>query len=301
MPINTGAIANLLRPGIKSVFGDYAQYPSMWSDIFEVHTSDKATEYEVELKMLGLAMIRPEGSPTAVDTMGQRIVTQYTHKYVGLSFTITRQALMDNLYKTRFPLMVRALKKSMAQTKEILGASVLNNGFNAAYPIGDGQPVFSVNHPIDGGVFANTFNVQSDLNEASLESAIIAIQQFKDQAGLICMNKPVKLIVPPQLQFTAERLMSSVYRVNTANNDPSAIYNLSSIPQGYRTNQFLTNPSAWFILTDADDGFKHYVREKIEVDVYADFATDNLMAKALERYSFGISNPRAGFGSSGAP
>lgn len=301
MPINTGAIANLLRPGLKSVFGDYAQYPSQWSDIFEVHTSDKATEYEVEMKMMGLAQIRPEGSPTAVDTMGQRIVTQYTHRYVGLSFNITRQALMDNLYKTRFPLMVRALKKSMAQTKEILGASVLNNGFNANFPIGDGQPVFSVNHPIDGAVVANTPAVQADLNEASLESATVTIQQFKDQAGLICMTKPHKLVVPPQLQFVAERILGSSFRTNTNNNDISALYSMTTIPQGFRINQFLTNPSAWFLLTDADDGFKHYVREKIEVDVYADFSTDNLMAKALERYSFGISNFRAAYGSSGAP
>lgn len=301
MPINTGAIANLLRPGLKAVFGDYAQYPSNWTEIFEVHTSDKATEYDVEMKMLGLAQIRPEGSPTAVDTMGQRIVNQYTHKYVGLSFNITRQALMDNLYKTRFPMMVKALKKSMAQTKEILGASVLNNGFNVNFPIGDGQPLYSLNHPIDGGVVANTPTVQADLNEASLESAIVSIQQYKDQAGLICMTKPQKLIVPPQLQFVAERLLGSSYRTNTNNNDISATYNLTSIPHGYRTNHFLTNPSAWFIVTDADDGFKHYVREKIEVDVYADFSTDNLMAKAIERYSFGNSNFRSTYGSSGAP
>ena len=139
------------------------------------------------------------------------------------------------------------------------------------------------------------------MNEASLESAIISIQQFKDQAGLICMNKPQKLIVPPQLQFVAERLLSSAYRVGTANNDPNAMYNLSSVPNGYRVNQFLTNASAWFLLTDADDGFKHYVREKIEVDVYTDFSTDNLMAKAIERYSFGVSNFRAAYGSQGAP
>lgn len=299
MAINTTAIANLLRPGLAAVFGDYPLYPSQWSDIFETYESDKAVEIEVEMKMLGLASIRPEGSATAVDTMSQRVITSYVHKYVALSFNITRQAIMDNLYKTKFPLMVRALKKSMAQTKEILGASVLNNGFLAAYPIGDGQPLYSTQHPIDGGVVANTPAVQADLNEASLESAIIAIQQFKDQAGLIVQTKPEKLIIAPQGQFVAERLLASAFRTNTANNDISAVYNVSAVPQGYRVNQYLTAPNAWFLNTDAPDGFKHYIREAIETDVYTDFSTDNLLAKAVERYSFGISNFRASYGSNG--
>jgi hypothetical protein len=300
MAINTTAIANLLRPGLAAVFGDYPSYPSQWSEIFETYDSDKAVEIEIEMRMLGLAQIRGEGAPTAVDNgMGQRTVTSYVHKYVALSFSITRQAIKDNLYKTKFPLMVRALKKSMAQTKEILGASVLNNGFSAAFPIGDGQPLFSTVHPIDGGVVSNR-GVNADLNEASLEAAIIAVQQFRDQAGLVVQTKPEKLIVPPQVQYSAERLLNSSFRTNTANNDISAIYNLSSVPQGYRVNQYLTSPSAWFMLTDSPDGFKHYVREAIETDVYADFNTDNLLAKALERYSFGVSNFRAGFANSGA-
>lgn len=299
MAINTTAIANLLRPGLAAVFGDYPLYASQWSDVFDTYESDKAVEIEVEMKMLGLAQIRPEGSPTAVDTMGQRIITSYVHKYVALSFNITRQAIMDNLYKTKFPLMVRALKKSMAQTKEILGASILNNGFNAAFPIGDGQALYSVNHPIDGNVVPNTPAVQADLNEASLESAIITIQQFKDQAGLIVQTKPEKLVVPPQGQFVAERLLGSAFRTNTANNDISAVYNVSAIPQGYRVNQYLTLPNSWFVITDAPDGFKHYIREPIATDVYTDFSTDNLLAKAVERYSFGVSNFRATYGSNG--
>ncbi len=296
MAINTTAIANLLRPGLKAVYGDYPSYPSQWSEIFTTHDSDKAVEIEVEMKFLGLAQIRPEGAQTATDTMGQRIVTSYVHKYLALQFHITRQAIKDNLYKTRFPLMSRSLKKSMLQTKEILGASVLNNGFNNAYPIGDGKSLFNLNHPIDGGVFANGFSTIVDLNEAAIEAAIPIIQQFKDQAGLICMTQPKKLIVPPQLQFTADRLLGSSFRTGTPNNDISAMYNMSSIPEGFRTNQFLSNPNAWFILTDAPDSFKHYVREPIEVDVYTDFSTDNLMAKAVERYSFGVSNARGGFG-----
>jgi len=299
MAINTSAIQSLLKPGLAAVFGNYAQYPSQWSEIFDVYESDKAVEQEVEMKFLGLPGIRAEGAPTATDTMGQRITTSYQHKYVGLMFQITRQAIMDNLYKTKFPMMVMSLKKSMAQAKEILGASVLNNGFNNAYPIGDGQALYSTAHPIDGNTVANTPAVAADLNEASLEAAIIAIQQFKDQAGLIVMTKPEKMIVPPQGQFVAERLLGSAFRTNTANNDISAVYNVSSVPKGYRTNQFLTIPNSWFIVTDAPDGFKHYVREKIETDVYTDFQTDNLMCKAIERYSFGVSNFRCTYGSQG--
>lgn len=296
MAINTTAIANLLRPGLKAVYGDYPQYPSQWSEIFETHDSDKAVEVEVEMKFLGLAQIRPEGAPTATDTMGQRIVTSYVHKYLALQFHITRQAIKDNLYKTRFPLMAKALKKSMAQTKEIMGASVLNNAFSNNFPIGDGKSLINLNHPIDGAVVANGFSVAVDLNEAAIEAAIPIIQQFKDQAGLICMTQPLKIINPTQLQFTSDRLLESSFRTGTNNNDISAMYNMKSIPQGYRTNQFLTSPKAWFILTDAPDSMKHYVREAIEVDVYTDFSTDNLMAKAVERYSFGVSNFRGIFG-----
>lgn len=299
MAINTTAIAKLLRPGLHAVFGDYQQYPSQWSEIFSVNHSDKAVEEEVEMKLLGLAQLRAEGAATAVDTMGQRIISSYQHRYVGLSFNITRQALVDNLYKTKFPMMVKALKKSMAQSKEILGASVFNNGFNAAYPGGDGQPLFSTAHPIDGGTYSNRPAVFADLNEASLESAIIAIQQFKDQAGLIVQTKPEKLIVPPQGQFVAERLLGSAFRTNTANNDINAMYNVSSIPKGYRVNQYLTTANSWFVLTDAPEGLKHFVREAIETDVYTDFSTDNLLAKAIERYSFGWSNPRAAYASQG--
>jgi phage major head subunit gpT-like protein len=302
MAINTTQIANLLRPGLAAVFGDYPQYPSQWSEIFEVYHSDKAVEIEEEMKMLGLAQIRPEGAPTAVDSMQQAITTSYVHKFVGLSFAITQQAMEDNLYKSKFPLMVRALKKSLAQTKEILGASILNNGFNAAFPIGDGQPLFSLNHPITaGGVVANTPVVQADLSEASLEAAIVTVQQFKDQAGLIIQTKPLKLIVPPQGQFTAERLLQSSFRVGTQLNDINALYNLQMVPQGYRVNQYLTpyQPNAWYLLTDAPDGFKHYVRTPVKTDVYTEFSTDNLLAKAVERYSFGVSNFRAAYGSNG--
>ena len=302
MPINLAQEAQLLRPGLASVFGSYDMYPSQWTEIFEKYKSEKAVEIEVEVKFLGLGQIRPEGTPTAMDTMGQRIVTNYNHKYVGLGFIITRQAMLDNLYKTRFPMMTESLKKSMGQTKEILGASILNNGFNSAFPIGDGQALFSTAHPVDGGTYANTPSVTSDLNEASLEQACIGIQQFVDQAGLIVMTKPQKLIVGPQNQFVADRLLESQFRVNTANNDINALYNMSMIPHGYRVNQFITQISggnAFYVLTDAIDGMKYYEREALETDVYCDFSTDNLEVKAVERYSFGVSNARAVWGNHG--
>lgn len=300
MAINTSAIQSLLRPGLAAVFGDYPQYPSQWSEIFERHSSDKAVEIEVEVKLLGLASIKAEGSSVAYDNMGQRYITNYVHRYTAVGFIITRQAIMDNLYKTRFPLQAKALRNSMAQTKETLGAAVLNNGFDTNYPIGDGQPVFSTAHPIDGGTVANTFAVQSQLNETSLQDAIVAIQRFRDAANLRVMTKPTKLIVPAELQWTAERLLKSEYRTDTANNDISAIYSMSAVPQGHRVNMFLTDTNAWYLMTDAPNGFKHYERERLETDVYTDFDTDNLKAKAVERYSFGVSNFRGAFASQGA-
>lgn len=300
MPINTSSIQALLRPGLADVFGDYPQYPGQWTEIFDRHTSDKAVEIDVQVKLLGLAQIKAEGASIAYDSMGQRYVTNYYHRYVGIGFIITRQAMKDNLYKSSFPLQAKALRNSMSQTKETLGAAVLNNGFDTNFPIGDGQPVFSVSHPIDGGVVANTFAVQADLNETSLEDAINGVQSFLDQAGLKIMIHQKKMIVPTQLQWTANRLLNSQFRTDTANNDISATYNVQAVPEGYRVNRYLTDTSAWFLMTDATSGFKFYEREALETDIYQDFDTDNLKAKAVERYSFGVSDFRGGWGSSGA-
>lgn len=299
MAITRSQIKNLLEPGLAAVFGMAPMYPTQWTEIFDIEYSDKAVETEVEMKFTGLAQIRPEGSPTAMDNMGQRIITTYRHVYFGLGFVISRAAILDNLYQQRFPMEAKALRQSLAQSKEIVGANVLNNGFNAAYPLGDGQPLFSLNHPIDNGVVANTPSVAVDLSEAALEAAVVAIQQFKDQAGLTVMTQPKKLIVPPTNQFTADRLLKSAFRTGTANNDISAIYNMSIIPEGYRVNQFLTLPNSWMILTDAPNSFKHYIREKVETSIDTEFSTDNLLAKAIERYSFGCSNFRGAYGSRG--
>lgn len=300
MPINTSQIQALLRPGLADIFGDYPQEPAQWKEIFDTHTSDKAVEIDVEIKLLGLAQIKAEGASIAYDSMGQRYVTNYYHRYVGIGFVITRQAMKDNLYKSSFPMQSKALKDSLIQTKETLGAAVLNNDFSSSFPIGDGQPVFSTAHPIDGSTVANTFTVQADLNETSLQDAINGVQRFRDQAGLRKPVKPKKLIVPTELQWTANRLLNSQFRTDTANNDISAIYNLNAVPQGYRVNLYLTDTNSWFLMTDAPSGFKYYEREAIDTDVYQDFDTDNLKAKAIERYSFGVSNFRGAWGSQGA-
>lgn len=299
MTINSSQIKDLLLPGLAAITGDYAQYPSQWSDIFEVYNSDKAQEREVEMKFLGLGQLRPEGSGTAFDSMGERVLTTYTHRVISLGFAITHLAQINNLYKSKFPLGVKSLKKSMAQTKEVLGASVLNNGFSASFPIGDGRPLFDTAHPIDTGTVSNTLAVPADLGEAPLESAILGIRQFRDQSGLITMAKPTKLIVAFQGEFVADRLLGSAFRTGVNTNDISAVYNTSAVPEGYRVNQFINLPNFWMVMTDASDGFKHYVREGLETDMYTEFSTDNLLVKATEIYSFGVTNFRGGFGVNG--
>ena len=300
--INTGQIAQLLRPGLKAVFGQYPTYPEQWTEIFKTYQSDKYQEIDVEMKYLGAADIKPEGQPIATDSMGQRIVTNYIHRRVGLSFTITKEAVEDNLYQSQFPQQAVSLRNSLRVTKNILGANILNNAFNAAYPIGDGQPVCSIAHPVDGGTFSNAFSPNGatvDFSEAGVEQAIILIQKFPMQSGILSQTMAKKMILPRELQFSASRLLNSAFRVDVANNDINALYHNDYIPEGYRINQFLTSATAWFILTDAEDGLKHFQRTPIETDTYVDFSTDNIMAKATERYSFGISNPRAIFGSPG--
>jgi hypothetical protein len=300
--INTGQIAQLLRPGLKAVFGQYPTYPEQWTEIFKTYQSDKYQEIEVEMKFLGAADIKPEGQPIATDSMGQRFVTNYIHRRVGLNFVITKEAVEDNLYQSQFPQQAVSLRNSLRVTKNILGTAILNNAFNAAYPIGDGQALCSTSHPIDGGVFANTFGNGAptvDFSEAGLEQAIITIQKFPLQSGILSQTMPEKLIIPRELQFAAQRLLNSSFRVDTANNDINALYNANYIPKGYKVNQFLTSTTAWFLLTDAENGLKHFQRTPVETDTYVDYQTDNVMAKATERYSFGASNCRAVFGSVG--
>lgn len=296
-------IQSLLRPGLAAILVNGAEYPDQWKEVFETFQSDKEREIEVEVKSTGLASIKTEAGSIAYSSMNQTYTTTYVHRYVALGFKISRQAIKDNLYKSQFPMQAKSLQRSLKETKETLGASVLNNGFDATnYPIGDGKALFSTTHPIQGagGTVANTFTVQADLSEASLQDALVAIQRFRSAAGLLENNKPTKLIVPAELQWDADRLLNSQFRTGTANNDINAIYNTTAVPDGYRVNQYLTDADAWFIMTDAENGFKHYEREPVESDVYVDFDTKVLKCSAMERYSFGVTNFRAAFGSSGA-
>lgn len=300
MTINTAQIQNLLRPGLAAVFGSDPMYPPQWPEIFEEHTSDKQIELDVELKMMGLGTIRAEGAPTQFQDMGQRYVTQYINRYIAAGFVITRAAIKDNLYKAEFPKQAESLKNSLDQTREVLGASVLNNGFSSSFPGGDGVALYSTAHPIDGGTVSNTFSTQADLNETSLEQALTGIQQFQDVAGLRVMVQARKMIVGPTLQWTANRILNSQFRTGSSNNDISAVYNVSAVPDGYKVNQFLTDTNAWFLLTNAQQGLKYYNREPYETSVFTDFTTDNMMAKAIARFSFGWSNFRSTFASSGS-
>jgi phage major head subunit gpT-like protein len=300
MAIVRTAIRNLLVPGIRTVFWDYASYPSQYKEIYKTYDSKMAEEKDIEMRMFGLAQFKSEAGPIAFDNgFGQRSLTTYVHKNVGLSFAISKNAIEDNLYMGKFDQMTAALKQSMADTKDILGAAPINGGFTT-FRTGDGEFLFSTAHPIDGGTYANMPATPSDLNEASVEEAINTIRRLKNAAGNTIQVKPWKLVVPPEGEFAAVRLLNSAYRIGTMNNDISAVNHLSSIPKGYVINQYLTNPSFWMILTDAPNGFKHFVRNKIEVDVDTDFSTKNVLCSAEERYSFGISDPRAVYGNAGA-
>lgn len=293
----TGDIRNLLVPGLDSVYGSYAMYPAQWKEIYKEYKSEKAFELDVEMQLLGLPEFRPEGAPTAVQSMRQAVITKYVHKTLGLQVIMTKDMMDDNLYQSSFPMTMRSLKNSLHQAEEILGAAVLNNAANALYPLGDGQPLLSLVHPISGGVVANTPSVQMDLSETSLQYALEGIEGFQDQAGLTVMVKAQKLIVPSRGQWAADMLLRSTYYPENANNAVNPIVGM--IPKSYRVNQFLLNPTSWFILTDADNGFKRFTRIPLTVSMYADFTTDNLLTKAIIRLCYGVSNFRAVFGSMG--
>ena len=298
MATTTAQIRDLLLPGIDAVFGDYDQMPTQFDQLFERHTSEMSYERDVEVKLLGLAQGRSEGAATTFEDMGERYTYFYRHIAVGLGFVMTKFAIRDNLYKTQFGPNTRALKHSLRQTKEVYGAAVLNNSTDTtgAYFGGDGVPLLSASHPIDVGTFANTGAIQAELNETSLQDAVIAVRRFKDAAGLRVLVQPTKMVIPPDLMFVAKRLLGTPLRVGTADNDINAIRDLDSIPDGYTINDFLTNTKSWFLKTNCPDGLKFFQRDPLEVDMHTDFTTDNLLTKATERFSFGWSNSRGIFG-----
>lgn len=299
MVTSVSQIKDLLLPGLNAVFSDYNQFPSQWSEIFEKNNSKLAYERDVEVKLLGLAQLRNEGQSTSFEDMGERFIYTYRHVGVALGFIMTKFAIRDNQYESQFGPNTRALKHSMAQTKEVYGAAVLNNANDTtgAYYGGDGVALLSTAHPIDTGTISNTPTVQAELNETSLQDGLIAVRRFKDAAGLRVNIKPKKLVIPPDLQFVAKRLLGSELRVGTADNDVNAIRALGLLPDAPAINDFLTNTKSWYLLTDCPDGLKFFQRDSMETDMFVDFTTDNLLTKATERYSFGWSNVRSIYGS----
>lgn len=296
--ISTSNIPNLLRPGLKTVFGDYNVYKDEWSELFQYNTSDKASEWDQEMALLPVASAKDEAASVQYESMGSVYLTVYQHQWAGIGFQMTRSAVEDNLYQDMWPKGAMATRNSLAQYKNILGANVFNLGFSSSKPIGDGQPFFSTAHPTQGGPVSNTLSIPTQLNETSLQDIIINIQLFKDAAGLLIAYKPRKLVVPVTLQFTADVLLGSKFRTGTANNDISAIYNMGAIPEGYTVNHFLTGNS-WFALTTAP-GLKYFMRTPVDVDSFVDTATQNINVAAVERYSFGTSNFRSCAGVQGA-
>jgi len=301
MAISRGQLVKELEPGLNALFGlEYKRYENQHAEIFDIESSERAFEEEVMLSGFANAAVKPEGSGVTFDNAQETFTARYTHETIALAFAITEEAIEDNLYDRIASRYTKALARSMSNTKQVKAANVLNNGFDSNFQGGDGSPLFSTTHPTIAGSFSNTLATQADLNETSLEQAIIDIAALTDERGLKIAARPTKAIVPPELQFTSERLMKSVGRTGTANNDINAIKSMGMVPEGYTVNNFLTDPDAWFLRTDVPNGMKMFLRAPIKTSMEGDFDTGNVRYKARERYSFGWSDPRGIFGSSGA-
>ena len=302
MAITRSQLLKELEPGLNALFGmEYDRYDNEHAEIFDTETSDRAFEEEVMLSGFGQAPVKGEGAAISYDTAGEAFTARYTHETIALAFAITEEAVEDNLYDKLSSRYTRALARSMANTKQVKAASVLNNAFSSSYKGGDGVSLINSAHPTTGGGnWSNTPATQSDLNETSLEQALIDIAAFIDERGLKVALRGMKLIIPPALQFTAERLLKSEQRVGTADNDINAIKTGGYMPQGFTVNHFLVDPDAWYVKTDAPNGMKHFERSPLKTAMEGDFETGNVRYKARERYSFGWSDPRAMYGSQGA-
>jgi hypothetical protein len=300
MAINRSQLAKELEPGLNALFGlEYARYEAEHAEIFDTESSDRAFEEEVLISGFGNAEVKAEGSGVRFDNANEGYTSRYTHETVALAFALTEEAVEDNLYDRLGARYTKALARSMANTKQIKAAAVLNNAFATAG--GDGKVLIATDHPLGGGgSLANRASTMADLNETSLEDALINISTFTDDRGLNIALRGMKLIVPPQLQFVADRLLQSPGRVGTSDNDVNAIRNTGMIPDGYVVNHYLTDTDAFFIKTDCPDGFKHFERSPMSTALEGDFDTGNMRYKARERYSFGYSNFRAVYGSQGA-
>jgi len=302
MAISRQQLAKELEPGLNALFGmEYSRYENQHAEIFTTESSDRAFEEEVMLSGFGAAPTKSEGSAVNFDDANEAYTARYNHETIALAFSITEEAVEDNLYDRLSSRYTRALARSMAHTKQVKAAAVLNNAFDSTVTGGDGKELCATDHPLtNGSTFANEPSTAADLNETSLEDALINIAGFVDERGLKVALRGMKLIVPRQLQFVSERLMVSNLRVGTADNDVNAIRSMGMLPDGYAVNDFLTDPDAFFILTDAPRGFIHFERVPLSTQMEADFDTGNMRFKARERYSFGFSDPRCVFGSEGA-
>jgi hypothetical protein len=300
--MNRARFRKELQEGLNTVFGlEYRRYEQEWRPIYAVENSQKAYEEDVLLAGLAGAPVKPEGAPVAYDQGGEAFVSRYVHETIALAFSLTEEAEEDNLYGSIGNKYSKALARSMQHTKEVKGAATINNGFDSAFPGGDGVELFSTLHPLfGGGTQANTFSTQADFSETSLEEALIAISKFVDERSIPIAVRATKLIVPPDLMFVAERVLTSPYRPGTADNDVNAVKKMGMVSGGCHKNHRLTDPNQWTLITDCPDGLKHMVRKNIQRGLEGDFETGNMRYKARERYTFGWSDYRGAFGSSGS-
>jgi hypothetical protein len=302
MAISRAQLLKELLPGLNALFGlEYKRYGEQHKEIYEQESSERSFEEETKLSGFSAAPVKNEGQAIAYDNAQEAWTARYNHETIAMGFSITEEAMEDNLYDSLSARYTKALARAMAYTKQIKAAAVLNNGFNAAVTYGDGQPLFSTAHPlVSGGTNSNRPATNADLNETSLEAAVIQIAAWTDERGLLIAARPLKLIVPPGLQFVATRLLQTSLRVGTTDNDINALKNNGSIPEGYTINNFLTDTNAWFLKTDVPNGLKHFVRTPMSTSMDGDFDTGNMRYKARERYSFGVSDPLGMFASPGA-
>jgi len=301
MAISRQQLVKELEPGLNALFGlEYKRYDNEHAEIYDTENSDRAFEEEVMLSGFGNAQTKAEGSGVSFDDAQETFTSRYQHETIALAFAITEEAIEDNLYDRLASRYTKALARSMANTKQVKAASVLNNAFDSSFKGGDGKELCADDHPTLAGSFKNELSTSADLNETSLEQSMIDIAQMTDERGLKIAARGVKMIIPSELQFTAERLMKSQGRTGTADNDINAIAAMGMIPQGYVINHFLTDSDAFFIKTDVPNGLKMFVRAPIKTAMEGDFDTGNVRYKARERYSFGFSDPRGIFGSPGA-
>jgi len=301
MAISRSQLVKELEPGLNALFGlEYQNYANEHAEIFDTENSDRAFEEEVMLSGFANAQVKGEGQGVSYDQAQETFTARYTHDTIALAFSITEEAIEDNLYDRLASRYTKALARSMANTKQVKAANVLNNAFDSSFAGGDGKELCATDHPIVAGTFSNELSTAADLSETSLEQALIDIAAFVDERGLKIAARGMKLIIPSELQFTAERLMKSAGQTGGNNNDVNAVVSMGMVPQGYVVNHYLTDTDAFFIKTDVPNGLKHFVRSPINTKMEGDFDTGNVRYKARERYSFGFSDPRGIFGTPGA-